>query len=88
MDLWDRPAGAAAARRLDVGRPIRGLWFSPDGTRLVCLMLDGTVETWDLGAGSRVGDVPAAGGRLGLGAAVGDPAGRLVLRRRRRGRPG
>jgi WD40 repeat protein len=76
--FWDRRAGAPDPLRLELGRPVVRLRFSPDGARVVCLVMDGTVETWDQAGRRRVGDVPAVGRRPGIGALVGDPAGRLV----------
>jgi serine/threonine protein kinase/WD40 repeat protein len=76
--FWDRQAQIASEVALDVVYPIARLDFASGGDRLICLLIDGTLQTWDVASGRRVGEIPSATDREGFGVVVTDPAGRLT----------
>ncbi|WP_439625012.1 protein kinase domain-containing protein [Gemmata sp.] len=52
--VWDTEAGVLERKLVGHGRPITGLAYSPDGTRLASASWDRTAVVWDAATGGRV----------------------------------
>jgi serine/threonine protein kinase/WD40 repeat protein len=78
ISFWDRHARKSSDVTLAAGGLVARLDFTADGNRLMCLLKDGSVQTWDVAGKHRIAETRAVGAGTAIGAVARDPSGRLM----------
>jgi WD40 repeat protein len=76
--LWDAETGRQIGAPFKCGDRIMAAAFSPDGTRIVTALVDGTARLWDAATGRQIG-TPLVGHVGVVNSAVFSPDGRRIV---------